>query len=192
MTERLHFHFSVSCIGEGNGNPLQCSCLENPRDGAAQRAAIYGVTQSRTRLNRLSSSCSSSSGYFAQSQGLLWPEGTSFLPVEFQALSLCSFRRVLFSILHQLPTRLCSGGLPATREAFHYGNCLLSCIPLLGGWIPSTISLTQGNSWPLGLPLPALQPQSSLLVKPRQLQALLYLFPHLSGITALNFLVSTV
>ena len=55
-TERLHFHFSLSCIGEGNGNPLQCSCLENPRDGGAWRAAVYGVTQSRTRLKRLSSS----------------------------------------------------------------------------------------------------------------------------------------
>ena len=55
-TERLHFHFSLSCIGEGNGNPLQCSCLENPRDGGAWWAAIYGVAQSRTRLKRLSSS----------------------------------------------------------------------------------------------------------------------------------------
>ena len=56
MTERLHFHFSLSCIGEGNGNPLQCSCLENPRDGVAWWAAVYGVTQSQTRLKRLSSS----------------------------------------------------------------------------------------------------------------------------------------
>ena len=47
-TERLHFHFSLSCIGEGNGNPLQCSCLENPRDGGAWWATIYGVAQSRT------------------------------------------------------------------------------------------------------------------------------------------------
>ena len=61
MTERLHFHFSLSCIGEGNGNPLQCSCLENPRDGGAWWAAIYGVAQSQTRLKRLSSSSSSSS-----------------------------------------------------------------------------------------------------------------------------------
>ena len=50
VTERLHFHFSLSCIGEGNGNPLQCSCLENPRDVGAWWAAVYGVTQSRTRL----------------------------------------------------------------------------------------------------------------------------------------------
>ena len=58
-TERLHFHFSLSCIGEGNDNPLQCSCLENPRDGGAWWAAVYGVAQSRTRLKRLSSSSSS-------------------------------------------------------------------------------------------------------------------------------------
>ena len=58
-TEQLHFHFSLSCIGEGNGNPLQCSCLENPRDGGAWWAAICGVAQSRTRLKRLSSSSSS-------------------------------------------------------------------------------------------------------------------------------------
>ena len=49
-TERLHFDFSLSCIGEGNGNPLQCSCLENPRDREAWWAAVYGVAQSRTRL----------------------------------------------------------------------------------------------------------------------------------------------
>ena len=49
-TERLHFHFSLSCIGEGNGNPLQRSCLENPRDWGAWWAAVYGVAQSRTRL----------------------------------------------------------------------------------------------------------------------------------------------
>ena len=60
-TEWLHFHLSLSCTGEGNGNPLQCSCLENPRDGGAWWAAIYGVTQSWTRLKWLSSSSSSSS-----------------------------------------------------------------------------------------------------------------------------------
>ena len=59
MTERLHFHFSLSCIGEGNGNPFQCSCQENPRDGGAWWAAVSGVAQSRTRLKRLSSSSSS-------------------------------------------------------------------------------------------------------------------------------------
>ena len=59
-TERLHFHFSLSCIGEGNGSPLQCSCLENPRDGGAWWAAVYGVAQIRTQLMQLSSSSSSS------------------------------------------------------------------------------------------------------------------------------------
>ena len=60
-TEQLHFHFSLSGIGEGNGNPLQCSCLENPRDRGAWWAAIYGVALSRTQLKRLSISSSSSS-----------------------------------------------------------------------------------------------------------------------------------
>ena len=70
-TEWLHFHFSLSCIGEGNGNPLQGSCLENPRDGGAWWAAVYGVAQGRTRLKRLSSSrgtfgwcCKTSLGYW--------------------------------------------------------------------------------------------------------------------------------
>ena len=58
MTERLHFHFSLPCIEEGNGNPLQCSCLENPREGEALWAAVSGVAQSQTRLKRLSSSSS--------------------------------------------------------------------------------------------------------------------------------------
>ena len=57
-TERLHFHFSLSCIGEGNGNPLQCSCLENPRNRWAWWVAVYGVAQSRTRLKWLSSNLS--------------------------------------------------------------------------------------------------------------------------------------
>ena len=61
--ERLHFHFSLSRIGEGNGNPFQTHCLENPRDGGAWWAAIYGVAQSRTRLKRLSSSSRGVAGY---------------------------------------------------------------------------------------------------------------------------------
>ena len=61
VTEQLHFHFSLLCIREGNGNPLQCSCLENPRDGGVWWAAVYGVVQSWTWLKRLSSSSSSSS-----------------------------------------------------------------------------------------------------------------------------------
>ena len=61
LTEQLHFHFSLSCTGEGNGNPLQCSCLENPGDGGAWWPAVYGIAHSRTRLKRLSSRSSSSS-----------------------------------------------------------------------------------------------------------------------------------
>ena len=57
-TEWFHFHFSLSCIGEGNGNLLQCSCLENPRDGGAWWAAVYGIAQSQTQLKQLSSSSS--------------------------------------------------------------------------------------------------------------------------------------
>ena len=63
-TDRLHFHFSLSCTGDGNGNPLQCSCLENPRDWGAWWAAVYGVAQSRIRLKLLSSSSSSTAEDF--------------------------------------------------------------------------------------------------------------------------------
>ena len=83
-TERLHFHVSLLCIGEGNGNPLQCSCLENPRDGGAWWAGVYGVAQSWTRLKWLSSSSSSSSiqGSYQHEKGkkleltLLYETGT--------------------------------------------------------------------------------------------------------------------
>ena len=73
VTEWLHFHFSLSCIGEGNGNPFQCSYLENPRDGGAWWAAVYGVAQSRTWLKRLSSS---SSSMFYLMVAHLWEETT--------------------------------------------------------------------------------------------------------------------
>ena len=63
MTERLHFHFLLSCIGEGNGNPLQCSCLENPRDGGAWWAVVYVVAQGWTQLKRCSSSSSNLKKY---------------------------------------------------------------------------------------------------------------------------------
>jgi len=67
-TERLDFHLSLLCIGEGNGNPLQCSCLENLRDGGAWWAAVYGVAQSRTQLKRLSSSSSNWEDYLGLEQ----------------------------------------------------------------------------------------------------------------------------
>ena len=68
-TELLHFHFSLSCIGGGNGNPLQNSCLENPRDGGAWWAAVYGVAQSWTQLKQLSSSSSSKLQIVIHGQG---------------------------------------------------------------------------------------------------------------------------
>ena len=102
-TERLHFHFSLSCIGERNGNPLQCSCLESPRDGGVWWAAVSGVTQSRTRLKWLSSSsnselkliCPMSVHKFSLLKGLLIEESTP--PV----LVLCF---MLTSTMHTSPS----------------------------------------------------------------------------------------
>ena len=94
--ERLHFHFSPSCIGEGNGNPLQCPCLENPRDSGAWWAAVCGVAWSRTGLKRPSSSRSSSS---SSNENIrmgrpfgLWPviEGSEFLALKDQRFCLFS------------------------------------------------------------------------------------------------------
>ena len=87
-TERLHFHFSLSCIGGGNGNPLQCSCLENPRDGGACWAAVYGVTQSGTQLKQLSSSSSRPFYYLT-----------------------CLFIFLYFTICFHFPPANCSGRL---------------------------------------------------------------------------------
>ena len=87
-TEQLHFHFSLSCFGERNGNPLQCSCLENPRDGGAWWAAIYGVPQSQTRLKWLSSS---SSQHEAEPQ-----LGVDFLSQATSFLLLLPLPRVVF------------------------------------------------------------------------------------------------
>ena len=76
MTEWLHFDFSLSYIGEGNGNPLQCSCLENPGNGGAWWASVYGVAQSRTRLKRLSSSSSSLEFKFPHNLALYYLQKT--------------------------------------------------------------------------------------------------------------------
>ena len=81
-TEQLDFHFSLSGIGEGNGNPLQCSCLENPRDGLASWAAVYGVAQSRTRLKRISSSRNQVFlDFLLLHSSLLWWKGHLFFGV---------------------------------------------------------------------------------------------------------------
>ena len=78
-TEQLPFHFSLSCIGEGNGNPLQCSCLENLRDREAWWAAIYGVTQSQTWLKRLSSSSSSNWATMFDIVNILFYKGSKII-----------------------------------------------------------------------------------------------------------------
>ena len=101
-TERLHFDFSLSCIGEGIGNPLQCSCQETLRDGGAWWAAIYGVTQSRTRLKWLSSSQLSRGGW-NHMQGSSGSWATSQFPFNPQWGSLHSPQpsRVCIDTLHR-------------------------------------------------------------------------------------------
>ena len=112
-TERLHFHFSLSCIGEGNGNPLQCSCLENPRDGRAWWASIYGVAQSRTRLKQLSSSSSSSgsdgkeSACSAGDSGLIpesrrTPGEKNGYPLQYSCLENSMVRGAWWSTVHEV------------------------------------------------------------------------------------------
>ena len=98
MTEGLHFHFSLPCIGEGNGNPLWCSCLENPRDGGAWWAAVYGVAQSRTRLKRLSSSSSSSSSNSQLITGIASLEGCKFYIVKESSNFLKEVRAISTSL----------------------------------------------------------------------------------------------
>ena len=113
VINNIHFHFSLSCIGEGNGNRLQCSCLENPRDRGAWWAAVYGVTQSRTRLKRLSSSSSSSISSVAQS-----------------CLTLCD------PMNHSTPGLLVHHQLPESTQAMSIesvmpSNHFILCRPLL-------------------------------------------------------------
>ena len=91
MTEQLHFHFSLSCTEEGKGNPLHCYCLENPRDGGAWWAAVYGVARSRTQLKRLSSS---------STRGILWNKEVTIMGPWYQSIpgtvdSHCLFLRRL-------------------------------------------------------------------------------------------------
>ena len=74
VTEQLHFHLSLACIGEGHGNPPQCSCLENPRDGGGWWAAAYGVAQNRTQLKWLRSSSSSRCIYSRRKWKLMFSE----------------------------------------------------------------------------------------------------------------------
>ena len=146
MTERLHFHFSLLCTGEGNGNPLQCSCLENPRDWGTWLAAVCGVAQSRTRLKRLSSI------YIlyvyplsGQAWGALWRPG----------LAACVLNQVqLFvtpwTVAHQAPLSM----------EFSRQECWSGCHFLLQGIFP-----TQGLN-PFLLQIYCIGRQDSLLTVP--------------------------
>ena len=108
-TERLHFHFSLSCIGEGNGNPLQCSCLESPRDGGAWWAAVCGVAQSRARLERLSSS-SRFTRWFSVTTGSV--ETSSLPPRESLLPSVNLSSHFVSPSLRQLLTYFCFYSFP--------------------------------------------------------------------------------
>ena len=102
-TEWLHFHFSLSCTGEGNGNPLQCSCLENPRDGGAWWAAIYGVAQSQTWLKRLSSSSSSHPIFIADPTIPVLTNNTIIQTIMQQTRQKVVQRKTLFKKINCIP-----------------------------------------------------------------------------------------
>ena len=131
MTEQLHFHFSLSCIGEGNGNPLQCSCLENPRDRGAWWTAIYGVVQSWTQLKRLSSSSSPGKAIMNVLDDIrdwvvtkirLFPLNTRFVPLSKDRQQSWSHT---FTVIPRNPT---SQGTLATIQP---GSPLPCCFPVM-------------------------------------------------------------
>ena len=150
MTEWLHFHFSLSCIGDGNGNPLQCSCLENPRDGGAWWAAICGVTQSRTQLKRLSSSssiCITKSLCCTSETNTAWIRDQD-VNISWKSIILLTIKRhfIKTEITLQIPKRSCH---------------LLSCVQLLETpctvphQAPPSMGFSRQEYWS-GVPLPSL------------------------------------
>ena len=122
-TEWLHFHFSLSCIGEGNGNPLQCSCLENPRDGGDWWAAVYGVTQSWTRLKWLSSSSRINSGVTLRQTLWCSPPGIlssfSTLPMR-SGLALCALWKIMEGVRYDLCRKIIKGTQPLPRTLGYF------------------------------------------------------------------------
>ena len=118
-TERLHFHFSLSCIGEGHGNPLQCSCLENPRDGGAWWAAVYGVAQSRTGLKRLSSSSSNLDWMFK------YPKGTR---------KLWGLPEMLLRVRKELQSIFESSDWEKMNQLIFVSHCVQGC-PIQNLWL---------------------------------------------------------
>ena len=130
-TEQLHFHFSLSCIGEGNGNPLHCSCLENPRHGAAWWAAICGFTQSRTWLKRLSSS-SSITSLDIRDRSLSF----SFIFFQFMVRSLPAMQETkVWSLCQEEPLEMGRIATPILPWEFHGKRSLEgSWEPKKGNW----------------------------------------------------------
>ena len=116
MTEWLHFHFSLLCIGEGNGNPLQCSCLVTPRNRGAWSATVYGVAQSRTWLKQLSSSSSLVRAFVFQSLRL---------DLLFVTPQTAAHQASLFSTIYQSLLKLMS--IKSVMPSHH----LILCCPLL-------------------------------------------------------------
>ena len=121
-TEWLHFHFSLSCIGEGNANSLQCSCLWNPRGGGAWWAAVYGVTQSQTRLKQLSSSSSKSDLVHCKvtedSAKVIRAHGLVFQSPQRYLLSSCPLSLLLLLLLSRFSrVRLCATPQTAAHQA---------------------------------------------------------------------------
>ena len=141
MTEQLHFDFSLSCIGEGNGNPLQCSCLENPRDGGAWWAAVCGVAQSRTRLKQLSSRNFNSLYFILRSLihiGLIFVKGVRSLSSQFFFACGCPvvptpLLKILFTPLYcffslsKMSWLYFCGSISAFFVLFHWSVGLFFC-----------------------------------------------------------------
>ena len=138
--ERLHFHFSLSCIGEGNGNPLQYSCLENPRDGGAWWAAVYGVAQSRTRLSDLAVAAAVSHFYSYYSKAnpeSLVPESKPFNTLPVGILKIVSDRNSFQTSLGEKENSL------EKHQWSHQGNIeALKCVKAMTPWSSGTV--TQG------------------------------------------------
>ena len=113
-TEWLHFHFSLSCIGGGNGNPLQCSCLENPRDRGAWWAAVYGVAQSQRRLKQFSSSSTYtqsmsqkikvSIGFYSKCNSRYWHSTIKLTNTE---MILCFYQKREAAVVNSCTNRRC-------------------------------------------------------------------------------------
>ena len=143
-TERLHFHFSLSCIGEGNGNPLQCPCLENPRDGGAWWAAVYGVAQSRTPLKWLSSS---SNLLATHSSTLAWKITWTEEPGRLQSMG--SQSRTRLSNFTNLPWSRKWQPTPVFLPGKSYGQRSLEGYTVLGVAEESdaTNRLNKNNEW---------------------------------------------